>query len=789
MKNGQFILRASIVAALAAVPALALASSTTASGNSALAGINTAESARVTQVVNNNAVSMIQGTHLAFVSRLAPIKAVSDSARMDHMQLVLRPSAEREAAMKSLLADQHNPQSPRFHQWLTPEQFGQTFGVADSDIAAVKSWLVSQGFKVNGAYPNNTQIDFSGTAGQVRQAFHVQEQHYTINGEKHIANAGNISVPKALQPVIAGVLGLNDMRPQAQHLKPVVAKMDPVTHRFSKAAPSNGHSLAVNFTNGYRGLAPNDFSKMYGVMPLRHNGVTGAGITVAVVENQSMVPGDWTNFVSQFNLGSYGGTFNQIQPNVGEINNCIDPTIGTPGQDGIETVLDAEYVTGLAPGANLVVASCDNQNSTNQFGGVFIAATNLINSDTGRPDVISASYGLGEQFMDPAGKAAIDLMWAQADAEGISVFVSTGDSGSNPSFNGSLINGYYGNTAIDANAFASSPNVTAVGGTDTADIIDGTTSQYFNNVTNIAYGSAKGYVPEIPWNQSCGNGVVAKARGWSSVEAFCNAQLAAHPDGLMGVAPNQSLIFSSEAGSGGPSMYDRKPVWQRLVTGAARDQSRDLPDVSLFAGPYGGKANAAGAFDGTYAIICTNAYPCAPGFTTGTSLEGGTSLASPMMAGIQALIDQGIAARGLPAGQGNAAPTLYALAGQEFGTGNGPAPASLATCNSDNGMTGTANCVFHNVTRGANSTNCYQYDGYFTTPDCYIYAASDATVFGTGFQIGLTSLSSTTYNPTTKAYSSQPGWSFATGLGSVDATNLLIAWRAFVHAPAAPPAP
>ena len=779
MKNGQFILRASIVAALAAAPALALASSTAASGDKALAGTNTVEAARVTHVVNNNAVTMIQGTHLAFVSRLAPTKAVSDSKQMNHMQLVLRPSAERLAALQTLIAGQHNPQSAKFHQWLTPAQYGQAFGVTDSDIAAVKGWLVSQGFKVNGVYPNNTQIDFSGTAGQLRQAFHTQENRYKINGESHIANAGDISVPKALQPVIAGVMGLNDLRPQPQHLTPKLGKLDPASHKFLPVTPSNGHSQALNFTSGARGLVANDFANMYGVMPLRRNGVTGAGITVAVVEDHSMEPGDWTNFVSTFNLTSYAGTFNQIQPNVGEMTNCFDPNvINGPGEDDTETLLDAEYVTGMAPGAHLVVASCADTDTTgayattNAFGGVYIAADNLINSATGRPDVISASYGYGEAFIDPSSKSAMDLMWAQADAEGISVFVSTGDTGSNPSFNGGHI---IAGAGVDANGFATSPNVTGVGGTDTADIIDGTTSQYFRSGLNVAYGSANGYVPEIPWNMSCGNGVVAQARGWASAVDFCNAQLAANPDGS---------TLSSEGGSGGPSSVDSKPAWQRMVTGAAKDQSRDLPDVSLFAGPYGGKGNAAGAIDESYAVICTNQYPCTPGFHSPVYLEGGTSLASPMMAGIQALIDQGIAARGLPADQGNAAPTLYALAGQEYGTGYGMVPASLAQCNSDNGTTGTASCVFHNVTRGAISTNCIS-NASVSTPDCYVYALSDTTPFGAGLQIGLTSLSSTAYNPMTKAYSSQPGWSFATGLGSVDATNLLIAWRAFVNAPAA----
>ncbi|HEY0199052.1 MAG TPA: hypothetical protein VGC19_11020, partial [Rhodanobacter sp.] len=133
---------------------------------------------------------------------------------------------------------------------------------------------------------------------------------------------------------------------------------------------------------------------------------------------------------------------------------------------------------------------------------------------------------------------------------------------------------------------------------------------------------------------------------------------------------------------------------------------------------------------------------------------------------------------------------------QEYGDASGTAPASLAACNADNGNNGTASCVFHNVTRGSISTQCYHYDGEIdsltgqpeVTPNCYFYATANINGFNT--QVGLTSLDpSQPYSPQTKAYSAQPGWSFASGLGSVNATNLLIAWRAFVNAPPAPSAP
>jgi len=416
------------------------------------------------------------------------------------------------------------------------------------------------------------------------------------------------------------------------------------------------------------------------------------------------------------------------------------------------------------------------------FGGTYIATTNIINTDN-HPDIISFGYAAQEFFLDSADMSALNLMWAQADAEGISVFVATGDSGSNPGFAAAYqaINGQVGNPGVSANGAATSPHVTAVGGTDLADIYDGTTNKYFAPIPSVVGGSALSYVPEIPWNESCGNGVVAKSLGFDSAVEFCQSIAASDP---------HAYYLTSMSGSGGPSTVNAKPAWQRQVFNAAKDQSRDIPDVSLFAGSYG---------QHTYVVTCQDAYPCsAPDFSTNMMLMSSTSVSTAMFAGIQALIDQGLAMRGLAVGQGNAAPTLYALAAQEYGSSSGPAPASLATCNADNGATGTDNCVFHNITRGSISSQCYEDHLQnkridFTTSNCYYYF--DNTTYwpervvepyvGDRY-LGLTTTDAapSAYGVSNKAFGAQPGWSFASGLGSVNATNLLIAWRAFVHAPA-----
>jgi subtilase family serine protease len=765
VKTEHVMIALSIAAALATLPSITQASTS----NPALAGIQTAEAPRVTQAVDSNVVSTLSRTHLAILANTPPTGRVDDALPMNHMQLILRPSASRQAALQALIAAQHDPSSSKFHQWLTPEEFGKTFGVTDADIAAVKSWLTSQGFTVHGVYPNKLQIDFSGTAGLVRQAFHTQENHYVVNHVTHIANAGDISVPSALSDVVVGVAGLNDFRPQPLHVAPQVAQFDRNKGNFTIKQPANskagtpGHS-AVSFTGGVRGLVPYDMQTIYNTSSLYTSGITGSGITIAVVEDLGMDPDDWPNFVSQFGLGGYGGTFTQFQPQLTpSTGNCTDPGGTDMYSESIETVLDSEYTTAIAPGAHIWVASCADSDSTNFFGGVFTAAGNLINNSdpAGRPNIISASYGYGEGSTDAASKTAIDAMWAQADAEGISVFVSSGDSGSNPSYNGSIING----VGVDANSFATSPNDTAVGGTDTADVLNGNTSKYFNGTLNPVYGSAKSYVPEITWNQSCGNTLAATKLAHTSALQFCKNALVYDPYGF---------YVTSESGSGGPSSIDAKPSWQRIVHGAAKDQSRDLPDVSLFGGSYGGY---------TWAVLCTGYYPCTANFASPVQLEGGTSLSAPMFAGIQALIDQGLYSAGLPKNQGNAAPTLYELGRNEYGGPTGSAPASLAQCNSNNGTSGTSKCVFHNVTEGGNSTQCIQVASFGqTTPDCYFYGTiQNFQQFYGPTKVGLTSTSATKYNPSTAGYAAQAGWSFANGLGSVNANNLFKAWKSFVN--------
>jgi subtilase family serine protease len=209
MKQHAFLLAAAIAAALAGAPGLLQAQSATPAA--AVAALGTHEAPRVTQTVMDSQRMTLAQTHLNVTAQATSGTPLTETTAMNHLQLILKRSPIRSAQIEARIANQHNPQSPLFHQWLTPQQFGDAYGVVDSDIAAVTSWLTAEGFTVSGVYPNKMQIDFSGTASQVNRAFKTQETVYNLaNGDRYLSHVGDVSVPAALLPVIAGVVGLSE---------------------------------------------------------------------------------------------------------------------------------------------------------------------------------------------------------------------------------------------------------------------------------------------------------------------------------------------------------------------------------------------------------------------------------------------------------------------------------------------------------------------------------------------------------------------------------------------------
>ena len=684
--------------------------------------------ARIVQPINEaDRIALTGNTHPEARSANDRGPVANDFA-MEHMLLQLKRSPEQELAVEQFLEGLQSAGSANFHHWLTAQEFGERFGLAKSDLDAVTAWLESRGFRLNIVYPSGMLIDFSGTAAQVRKAFQTEIHYLAVKGERHIGNMSDPRIPAALAPVIAGVVSLHDFRPHTMH------HLRKANKEFTSVDILGDVTYAV---------VPADLAKIYNLNPLFSAGISGQGQTIVLIEDTDVFSAsDWTTFRQTFGLSSYSSaSFTQVHPPAPlplPGNNCAAPGV-VAGNDA-EAILDAEWASASAPSAAIEMAACKDTSTT--FGGL-IAIQNLINATTPPPSIMSISYGQCETVNGAAANAAYNSAYQQAVAEGVSVFVAAGDSGAAGCDN-SAAEATHG---IAVSAFASTPNNVAVGGTDFSDTFSGTNTTYWNSTNTPTFGSVLSYLPEIPWNDSCASALVSAYEGFSQTygsSSLCNAPLIG------------SLLMSTVAGGGGPSQCASgtpstagvvsgscagwpKPSWQTLL-GNPSDGVRDTPDVSLFASD--------GVWSHFY-VFCwsdtaNGGAACGSDPSTWAG-AGGTSFASPIMAGIQALINQ---KAGGP--QGNPAPVYYQLAAAEYGaSGN-------SSCNSDHGNTVGGNCIFYDVTSGDMDVDC-------VGPNCYL---ADGAV-------GVLSTSTTSFAP---AYGTNVGWDFATGIGSVNAANLVNNW-------------
>ncbi len=476
-------------------------------------------------------------------------------------------------------------------------------------------------------------------------------------------------------------------------------------------------------------VAPPDLATIYNLKPLFAAGFTGTGQTIAVIEDTNVKnASDWTTFRTAFGLSGYtSGSFTQVHP--AGTTTCSDP--GVNGDEG-EAALDAEWASASAPNASIVLASCDD--TTTVFGGL-IALQNLLNAGS-PPAIVSISYGECESMNGASANQSYVNVYQQAAAMGVSVFVAAGDEGA-ASCDANRTVATHG---IAVSGFASTPYNVAVGGTDFSDFYSGTINTYWNATNNSTFQSAISYIPEIPWNDSCAGQLLVMKEGFTvpyGSSGFCNSTTG-------------KSFRTTGAGSGGPSTFSTKPSWQNVL-GNPADGHRDIPDVSLF---------AADGLWGHFFVFClTDAAeggaPC--DYTNATDVNalaaGGTSFSAPIMAGIMALINQKTGSS-----QGNPNPRLYALAGAEYGA------SGSSACNSSLGNAVGSNCFFYDVTLGDITVNCAG------STNCFGTSGS-----GSSAVHGALSTSGTTYSP---AYPTTAGWDFATGIGTINAYNLVYGWVA-----------
>ncbi|HXY24792.1 MAG TPA: Ig-like domain repeat protein [Candidatus Acidoferrum sp.] len=676
----------------------------------------TSNPARITQAIDEKNLVTLKGNVHPLARPEFDQGPVADAQPMKRILLLLQRSPDQEAALPGLLDDQQSKSSPNYHAWLTPERFGQQFGPADADIQIVTQWLASYGFTNIKVGPGRTVMEFSGNVGQVRNAFHTEIHRYLIEGKNYTANASDPQIPAALVPVVAGIVSLHSFRPRPHVVSVGSFFRSKATGQVTAMGP-----VKPLFTAGssFYPLAPADFATIYNTAPLINGSpkIDGTGQTIAIVGESDINVQDVVNFRNLFGLSQNFSSANVFV-------NGVDPGFN-PSET--ESDLDVQWAGAVAPGATIDFVTSAPTETTS---GVHLSAVYAV--DNNLAGAISESFGQCEQQLGAAGNQFYNSLWEQAAAQGTTVILSAGDGGSAGCDN--FDTQQTAKLGLAVSGFASTPFNVAVGGTDFDQFNNW--SQYWNPTNDpVTQASAKGYIPEIPWNDSC-------------------AQIAI--TGCGASAPQGSLNIV--AGSGGPSAIYSKPAWQ-AVTGVPNDGRRDLPDVSLF---------ASNGFTGSIYIICQADVVNPPNPTCnlsdlGFSYQGvgGTSASAPAFAGIMALVNQKQSTQANPSPrQGVANYVLYALANK-----------SGASCPS--GVGEASACIFNDITKGNSDlptglpgvgTNSVPCTG--GTPNCNVTSAASNGVL-------ITPTSSTT-----EAWTVGTGYDMATGLGSVNAQNLVNNWSA-----------
>jgi pseudomonalisin len=443
---------------------------------------------RITESIDNRATIVRRGdvhplARAEYEQGLAP-----GDMRLERMVLVLQPDAVQQQALEELLAAQQDPGSPDYQRWLTPEAFGERFGVSESDVDQIVAWLRSSGFDVEPVSPARRLIVFSGTADEVATTFHTQIHTYIVNGVKHYANRTAPAIPRALASVVRGVASLHDFHSVPQHYG-------------LRAAPQLGFGFGAEWTSGSSHyLTPGDFGVIYDVASLYANSTDGTGQSIAVIGRTNINLSDVQMFRSTFGLPVNNPTV---------VLNGRDP--GFVSGDETEAALDVEWSGAVAPKAAVkLIASA----STTTSDGIALSAQYAVSNNVA--PVLTLSYGSCELALGTSGNQFWNSLWQQAAAQGITVLVSAGDSGSAGCDNPSSSKALYGNSV---NALCSSPYSTCVGGTQFND--GASPGLYWSTTNSSSYSSALKYIPEAVWNQSGsvsgGSGLWGGGGGPSSV--------------------------------------------------------------------------------------------------------------------------------------------------------------------------------------------------------------------------------------------------------------------------------
>ena len=409
---------------------------------------------RITGAIDDTRIARMKGNVHPMTSAAQDLGPVDSSFAIDRAAIYFKPSPQQQAALDKLLDEQQDPTSPNYHQWLTPAQFGDRFGLSPADFAKVSAWLTSRGLRILDTPRSRTYIAFSGSAQRISGVFRTPIHHFAINGEKHFANSAEPAIPAALSGIVEGLGSLNDFRPHPRAT---------VRHHFTSNLSGNHF------------IAPDDFATIYNLKSLYNNGNDGTGQTIAVMGQTNINVSDTTTFRSVSGLPAKDPVKMLIPPG------AADP--GIKSGDIFEANLDVQWTGAVAPKATILYVY-----SNNTFSSLDYAISNNL------APIISISYGDCEAHFSQTQVNRLILLGQQAGTQGQTILAASGDSGAADC-------DFQVRTAsegLGVDLPAGLPYVTGVGGT-TLNENGGT---FWNSTNNANNGSAISYIPEVAWNDT-----------------------------------------------------------------------------------------------------------------------------------------------------------------------------------------------------------------------------------------------------------------------------------------------
>lgn len=562
----------------------------------------------VHQTIQSDVITL-QGHVPKWVSTSEDLGPVDGLEQVRHLTLNFSRSPERESAFQHLLLAQQIPYDPLYHYWYSSSELGKEFGASDAQVLVATSWLEGNGLRVMSVSNSKTFIEFSGSIAALSSAFGVTFHRFRDSGEDRWSITSEPKIPNLMAQFVRHISGLSTERAYT-----TLEHGTPVPELTSCSAGNCAHYIT-----------PNDFATIYNVAPAYAKNINGSGQAIAVIGEAAIDPVDVTSFNSVTGVNVPQPTVivppngtNPGAPITTPQNPECTPTTDTPICNLLslqgEATLDVERAGSVAPGASLkLIVSSDTKGDP----GILVATQFAIDSAANEvPDIVTISFYNCESSSRTALENSWNDLFEQGAAEGISIFVSSGDSDATcfePKFSPPTEEDQF----LSVNLYCASSVVTCVGGTE---FNDTGATQYWSKSNGTGLESALSYIPEGAWNDPVQHS-------------------------------GEITVYDVEGSGGGFSQYLPSPPWQSNIRGFPAQLGRALPDLAF----------SSSCHDGY--LVCMesdgNGHNCAlndSGVPHGGNFCG-TSAATPSMAGIMALVDQANGGK-----QGNTNPELYTLA-------------------------------------------------------------------------------------------------------------------------------